>query len=445
MAEAHEESHESQGQGMEVELNNHSLLKDKGGHMQYKTKMEKSGTTLDLEFDEPGHQLAKIKVIGIGGAGGNAVNRMVIEEVSGVDFIAINTDLQALDQNRASVRIQIGKNLTRGLGAGGNPEVGRKAVEENKDAVIDALSETDMVFITCGMGGGTGTGAAPIVAEIAKDLGALTVGIVTRPFEFEGLQRSKKAEQGIKELRERVDTLIEIPNQKLLSLVSKNTPLEDAFRRADGILTHATKGISDVINIPGLINVDFADVRTVMSQMGDALMGSGISSGDNRGRESAEEAITSPLIDDISIRGALGVLVNITGGKDLSLSDIQEASTVVQEAAGAEANIIVGAVIDNKMEGELRVTVIATGFNRTKNHRTRVIRRDIGSTIPAPGPAPEKTESRIDEIPLFDQVGSETLEQTLGDLLGNEVSFTRESRESRENPDIPAFLRRSLG
>ncbi|MFC1569646.1 cell division protein FtsZ [bacterium] len=404
--------------------------------MQNRTMLNETGKPLALEFDEPIRQLANIKVIGIGGAGGNAVNRMVIDQMSGVDFIAINTDLQALDQNKASTRIQIGKNLTRGLGAGGNPEVGRKAIEENKDAVIDALSETDMVFITSGMGGGTGTGAAPIVGEIARDLGALTVGIITRPFEFEGLQRAKKAEQGIIELRDRVDTLIEIPNQKLLTLVSKNTPLEDAFKKADGILMHATKGISDVINIPGLINVDFADVRTVMGQMGDALMGSGIASGDNRGKDAAEEAISSPLIDDISIRGALGVLVNITGGKDLSLSDIQDASSVVQESAGDEANIIVGAVVDPTMEDELRVTVIATGFNRNRNQRSRT-QKDR-----KPNAMPQTDDRRLNEIPLFEQMISEPLEQTLGEILGKEGEFTL---SSKNDPNIPAFVRQNLG
>jgi len=396
---------------------------------------KKMGKPLALEFDEPIRQLAKIKVIGVGGAGGNAINRMVADQMTGVDFIAINTDLQALDQNKASCIIQIGKNLTRGLGAGGNPEIGRKAIEENKDAVIETLSETDMVFITCGMGGGTGTGAAPVVGEIAKDLGALTVGIVTRPFEFEGLQRSKKAEQGIAELRDRVDTLIEIPNQKLLSLVSKNTPLEDAFKKADGILMHATKGISDVINIPGLINVDFADVRTVMGQMGDALMGSGVASGDNRGKDAAEEAISSPLIDDVSIRGALGVMVNITGGKDLSLTDIQEASGVVQECAGNEANIIVGAVVDNSMDGEVRVTVIATGFNRSKNQRMRIQRENKRYS------ASDTDDTRLNEIPLFERMIDEPLEQALGEILGGEGEFTF---NTKNDPNIPAFVRRNF-
>ncbi|MBN2105676.1 cell division protein FtsZ [bacterium] len=402
--------------------------------MSNRPTTDRAGKPLALEFDEPIRQLAKIKVIGIGGAGGNAINRMVSDQMTGVDFIAINTDLQALDQNKASCRIQIGKNLTRGLGAGGNPEIGRKAIEENKDSVIDALAETDMVFITCGMGGGTGTGAASVVGEIAKDLGALTVGIVTRPFEFEGLQRAKKADHGIIELRDRVDTLIEIPNEKLLSLVSKNTPLEDAFKKADGILMHATKGISDVINIPGLINVDFADVRTVMSQMGDALMGSGVASGDNRGKDASEEAISSPLIDNVSIRGALGVLVNITGGKDLSLTDIQEASTVIQECAGAEANIIVGAVVDDSMENEVRVTVIATGFNRSKNQRSRIQRDGKRCGV-------SNDDTRLNEIPLFEQMFDEPLEQTLGEILGKEEEF---SFSSKDDPNIPTFVRRNL-
>ena len=252
-----------------------------------------NGKTLLFDFVEQARQVARIRVVGVGGAGGNAVNRMIEDQLSGVDFIAMNTDLQALELNKAPCRIQIGKNLTRGLGAGGVPEVGRKAIEENKDAVIEVLSDTDMVFIAGGMGGGTGTGAAPVVAEIARDLGALTVGIVTKPFLFEGGKRMKRAEAGIRDLKEHVDTLIVVPNQRLLSIVPKNTPLEEAFRKADEILLHATKGISDVINIPGLVNLDFADVQTVMSQMGDAIMGSGMATGETRGKEAAEIAIHS--------------------------------------------------------------------------------------------------------------------------------------------------------
>ncbi len=386
----------------------------------------KSGEPLAFNFTDEDSHAAKIRVVGVGGAGGNAINRMIEENLKGVDFIAINTDLQALEMNKAAHRIQIGKNLTKGLGAGGDPEVGRKAIEENKDAVIDILSDTDMVFITCGMGGGTGTGAAPVVSEIAKDLGALTVGIVTTPFVFEGPKRSEKAQIGIKELKENVDTLIVVPNQKLITLVPKDMPIDEAFRVADEILMHATKGISDVINIPGLINLDFADVRTVMSNMGDALMGSGIASGENRATEAAEHAITSSLIDNASIAGAKGVLVNITGGKDLTLSDINEATTVIYNAAGPDANIIFGAVIDPSMNGDIRVTVIATGFNHNGFGSIKSGLRDyhrIGT----------------EDSPLFEKWENEPLEQTLGDIFGNDggLSFV-----SKDDLNIPAYIRK---
>lgn len=386
------------------------------------------GVPLTFNFADQDNRVAKIRVVGVGGAGGNAINRMIEDELGGVDFIAINSDLQALEQNQAPCRIQIGKNLTRGLGAGGNPEVGRKAMEENKDAVIDVLSETDMVFITCGMGGGTGTGAAPIVAEIARDLGALTVGIVTKPFLFEGVKRMERSEKGINELKEFVDTLIVVPNQKLLTLVPKQTPLEQAFRVADEILLHATKGISDVINVPGLINLDFADVKTVMSQMGDAIMGSGVATGDARAQEAAEKAITSPLIEDVSIMGAQGVLINITGGKDLCINDINEATTAVYNAAGSEANIIFGAVIDPSMENELRVTVIATGFNGTLNKKG--LCRESGNN--------RKNKSMTDSVPLFKKLETEPLEQTLGEIFGNDggVNFMT------NDLNIPTFMRK---
>ncbi|MGH7594987.1 MAG: cell division protein FtsZ, partial [bacterium] len=273
---------------------------------------------LRLNFDETSLMAARIKVVGVGGAGCNAVNRMIEAGLRGVDFVAMNTDVQALDSSKSTLRLQIGKTTTRGLGAGADPEIGRKAIEEDREAVADALEESDMVFVTCGMGGGTGTGAAPIVAEIAKDLGALTVGVVTKPFIFEGNKRIKRAEEGIIELKERVDTLIVIPNQRLLSVVPKGTPLTEAFRQADEVLLHATKGISDLISVPGLINLDFADVKTVMSEMGDALMGAGLASGDERALQAAQRAISSPLLEDVSIAGALGVLVNITGGEDLT-------------------------------------------------------------------------------------------------------------------------------
>jgi len=391
-----------------------------------------SGEPLTFDFAEQMRQVARIRVVGVGGAGGNAINRMIEDQLSGVDFIAMNTDLQALEQNKASCRIQIGKNLTKGLGAGGNPEIGRKAIEENKDGVIEALSETDMVFITCGMGGGTGTGAAPVVAEIARDLGALTVGIVTKPFVFEGARRIEKAEMGIKALKESVDTLIVVPNQKLLSLVPKHTPLEDAFKVADEILLHATKGISDVINVPGLINLDFADVKTVMSQMGDALMGSGVASGETRAKDAAEQAISSPLIDDVSIEGALGVLVNITGGKDLSINDVSEATSIVYDAAGSEANIIFGAVIDPSMNGEIRVTVIATGFHR--NGFRSSFYKEKANTNFVSSPV-EK------DAPLFQKLEAEPLEQTLGEIFGHDGGF---SFMSKEDLNIPTFIRKQM-
>ncbi|MDZ7261175.1 MAG: cell division protein FtsZ [candidate division KSB1 bacterium] len=320
--------------------------------------------SLTFNFDESAGPTANMKVVGVGGAGCNAVNRMLAAGLTGVDFIAINTDLQALNASKAPCRIQIGKNLTKGLGAGARPEIGRKAIEEDKEAVFEALAHTDMVFVTAGMGGGTGTGAAPVVAEIAKDQGALTVGIVTKPFLFEGPKRMKRAEEGILELKERVDTLIVIPNQRLLSIVSKDTRLNQAFKLADDVLLQATKGISDLITVPGLINLDFADVKTVMSEMGDALMGSASASGEKRAVEAAQRAISSPLLEDVSIAGALGVLVNITGSEDLSLYEVNEAATIIFEAAGPEASMIFGAVIDETIKDEVRVTVIATGFHK---------------------------------------------------------------------------------
>lgn len=320
--------------------------------------------SLTFNFDESITPTARMKVIGVGGAGGNAINRMISAGLPGVEFIAINTDLQALNTCKAPIRLQVGKELTRGLGAGAKPEIGRKAIEESKEDVFNTLSDVDMVFVTAGMGGGTGTGAAPIVAEIAKDLGALTVGIVTKPFLFEGPKRMQRAEEGIAELKDRVDTLIVIPNQRLLSIVSKDTKLNKAFQLADDVLLHATKGISDLISVPGLINLDFADVKTVMSEMGDALMGSATASGENRAAIAAQTAIASPLLEDISIAGALGLLVNVTGGDDLSLHEVNDAASIVLEAAGQDASMIFGAVLDEAFKDQIRVTVIATGFHR---------------------------------------------------------------------------------
>ena len=317
-----------------------------------------------IQFDDLADQSAKIKVVGIGGAGGNALNGMIEAGLSGVEFIAINTDAQNLENNRAPHRIQIGKNLTKGLGAGANPEIGLKAIEEDKEAIINALSGSDMVFITAGMGGGTGTGAAPVVAEIAKDLGALTVGIITQPFRFEGSTRQKNAERGIDEMRKCIDTLISIPNERVFSVIDRNTPAISAFKVVDSILLEATRSISDLINVHGYINLDFADIRTIMLGMGDALMGTGVATGDGRASAAAEMAISSPLLEGVSIRGALGVLINITGGSNMGLHEVSEAATIIQDAAGENVNVIFGMVVDDSLSDEMRVTVIATGFNK---------------------------------------------------------------------------------
>ncbi len=305
--------------------------------------------------------VARIKVIGVGGSGGNAVNRMIASDVTGVEFWSINTDAQALTQSSAQKRLQIGQKLTRGLGAGGNPAIGQKAAEESREEIAAALEGADLVFITAGMGGGTGTGAAPIVAEIAKELGALTVGVVTRPFTFEGRRRTNQADEGLGSLAGRVDTLIVIPNDKLLSVISESTPVQEAFRTADDVLRQGVQGISDIIIVPGLVNVDFADVRAVMADAGSALMGIGIGSGKGRAREAAMAAISSPLLE-ASIDGARGVVFNITGGSDLTLHEVNAAAEIIYEVVDPNANIIFGAVIDDRLQGEIRITVIATGF-----------------------------------------------------------------------------------
>ena len=316
------------------------------------------------ECEEMHESLAKLKVIGVGGAGGNAVNRMIQASLSGVEFIAANTDAQALKSSLAPRRIQLGNRLTAGLGSGGNPEVGRHAAEEDEERIIEALNGADMVFITAGMGGGTGTGAAPVVAQIARELSCLTVAVVTRPFDFEGKRRARQAEEGLRELRERVDTLITIPNQRLLSIVERSTPLLEAFRVADDVLLQATKGISDLVTVPGLVNLDFADVKTVMAERGNALMGSGSACGANRAAEAAQAAVSSPLLDEISIAGAEALLVNVCGGNSLTLHEVSEATSIIVEAAGADANVIFGAVIDPSLGEEMRVTLIATGFGK---------------------------------------------------------------------------------
>jgi cell division protein FtsZ len=317
-----------------------------------------------IQFDEIADQSAKIKVVGVGGAGGNALNGMIEAGLSGVEFIAVNTDAQNLENNRAPHRIQIGKNLTKGLGAGANPDIGLKAIEEDKEGIINSLTGADMIFITAGMGGGTGTGAAPVIAEIAKDLGALTVGIITEPFGFEGRTRSKNAELGIEEMRKCIDTLISIPNDQVFSVIDRNTPAISAFKVIDSILLEATRSISDLINVHGYINLDFADIKTIMLGMGDALMGTGVATGEGRASAAAEMAISSPLLQGVNINGALGVLINITGGSNMGLHEVNEAATIIQDVAGEKVNVIFGMVVDDSISDELRVTVIATGFNK---------------------------------------------------------------------------------
>lgn len=314
-----------------------------------------------LEFDVGTNQLAQIKVIGVGGGGSNAVNRMIDFGVKGVEFITVNTDAQALQLSNSSIKLQIGEKLTRGLGAGANPEIGKKAAEESREQIAEVLQGADMVFVTAGMGGGTGTGAAAIIAEIAKECGALTVGVVTRPFTFEGRKRSQQAEIGIAALKEKVDTLIIIPNDRLLEIVDKKTPMIEAFREADNVLRQAVQGISDLIAVPGLINLDFADVKTIMSERGSALMGIGEATGENRAAEAAKKAIMSPLLET-SIEGARGVIMNITGGSNLSLFEVNEAVEMVTAASDPDVNMIFGAIIDDNMKDAIKVTVIATGF-----------------------------------------------------------------------------------
>ncbi len=326
-----------------------------------------------FELEETVAQNARMKVVGVGGGGGNAVNRMIDEHLTGVEFISVNTDAQALLHSKSDIKVQIGKKLTRGLGAGARPEIGRQAIEENREDVHRVLHGADLVFVTCGMGGGTGTGAAPIIAGMARDLGALTIGIVTKPFLFEGRKRMRQAEMGIAEMRKHVDTMIVVPNERLLAVAGKGMPFQDALKKADEVLLNATQGISNLISVTGIVNVDFADVRTVMQNGGSALMGTGVGRGDNRALEGAQQAISSPLLDNISISGASGVLINITGGNDLTLGEVTQISEVIHDAVGEEAEVIFGAVSDAAMQGEIRVTVIATGFDRQEQKEKGVI------------------------------------------------------------------------
>ena len=392
-----------------------------------------------FEFDSLSEQKAKIKVIGVGGAGGNAVTRMITAGMEGVDFIAINTDAQDLDNNPAENKIQIGKSLTKGLGAGANSNVGKEAVESDKEAITSLMEGADMVFITAGMGGGTGTGASPVISQIARELGILTVGIVTLPFTFEGPKRMKRASEGMIEMKKACDTLIAIPNQKLMSIVDKSTTLPEAFQMADTILHQATKGISDLINVQGVINLDFADVETIMKNMGEAIMGTGTASGDERAVLAAQHAISSPLLDDASIRGAQGVLVNITGGNNLTLMEANEATSIIFEEAGQDANIIFGAVIDPSLNDELSVTVIATGFNIPKSEIEGVSKIKEDESF-----KPPKTNQlqEVENKPLHAQKESDLKENldsekviTFDDTSDSPVIYGKDLQ-------IPAFIRR---
>ena len=401
-----------------------------------------------FELEEASHLQARIKVIGVGGGGGNALNTMIDSKLGGVEFIAANTDHQALAHNRAPLKLQLGSELTRGLGCGANPERGRDAALEARDRIRELLIGTDMVFVTAGLGGGTGTGGAPIIAEVAREVGALTVAVVTKPFQFEGKVRAKHAERGLDELHRAVDTLITIPNQRLLTLAGRDTSLSAAFKLADDVLLNAVKGISDLITVHGLINLDFNDVRTIMNEMGQALMGTGVGRGESRARDAAQAAISSPLLEDVSIDGARGVLINITGGADMTLYEVNEASTLIQEAAHEEANIIFGAVIDESLrEGEIRVTVIATGLDGGQDgrglHRFEGRDREPARPMryererePEPAPVPQAIQ------PSFLPEPEEAVREApvgLESLGGDFVS------PYEDELDVPAFLRRRGG
>jgi cell division protein FtsZ len=386
---------------------------------------------------------ANLKVVGIGGGGCNAVNTMIHSSLKGVDFIGANTDAQALAVCAAPIKLQLGAKLTKGLGAGANPEIGRNATLEDRDRVREMLEGADMVFITAGLGGGTGTGGAPILASIAKDAGALTVAVVTKPFLFEGKKRQKQAQEGLAELRKSVDTLITIPNQRLLNIAGKDMSLLDTFRKADEVLLQAVKGISDLITVHGLINLDFADVRTVMSEMGLALMGTGTASGENRAIEAAQRAISSPLLEDITIAGARGILINVTGGVDLTLYEVNEAATLIQEEAHEESNIIFGAVIDESLRDEMRITVIATGFGKAEEAALPLPESlraapEREATVVNFGPK-EKENNR--DIPTF-------IRQDKGDKAAEGKEKFRGLRSrfpanlGEDEYDIPTFLRK---
>ncbi|WEN68613.1 cell division protein FtsZ [Staphylococcus sp. NRL 16/872] len=380
-----------------------------------------------LEFEQGFNHMATLKVIGVGGGGNNAVNRMIDHGMNNVEFIAINTDGQALNLSKAESKIQIGEKLTRGLGAGANPEIGKKAAEESREQIEDAIQGADMVFVTAGMGGGTGTGAAPVVAKIAKEMGALTVGVVTRPFGFEGRKRSTQAAAGVEAMKAAVDTLIVIPNDRLLDIVDKSTPMMEAFKEADNVLRQGVQGISDLIAVSGEVNLDFADVKTIMSNQGSALMGIGVSSGENRAVEAAKKAISSPLLET-SIVGAQGVLMNITGGESLSLFEAQEAADIVQDAADEDVNMIFGTVINPELQDEIVVTVIATGFeDKPTSQGRKASSTGFGSSVSATGTS---TQSAPKEDSFSHSASSSRASESVN-----------ERSHSTKDDDIPSFIR----
>src|SRR5918996_161336 len=399
-----------------------------------------------FEIVEQNSLTARIKVIGIGGGGGNAVNTMIGGKLSGVDFMVANTDAQSLEASQAPLRIQLGHMVTKGLGAGANPEIGRRAALEDQEKIREYLEGSDMIFLTAGMGGGTGTGGAPVIARVARDVGALTVGVVTKPFIFEGKKRMHQAEQGIEELKQSVDTLIVIPNQRLLSIAAKTTTMLEAFHKADDVLLQAVRGISDLIITPGLINLDFADVRTVMAEMGLALMGAAAATGEHRAIEAAQKAISSPLLEDISIQGARGVLINITGGPDLCLHEVNEAASMIQEEAHEDANIIFGSVIDENMSDEIRITVIATGFGENREER-----KPAPTNISSITNAPQKSKKVVHLGTIVDDLDTPTWQRKKqGSDEVETVSLSKSSFQVNSNSeeddkyDIPTFLRRQM-
>jgi cell division protein FtsZ len=399
--------------------------------------------SMTFELEETVAQNARMKVIGVGGGGGNAVNRMIDERLMGVEFVSVNTDAQALLNSKSDIKVQIGKKLTRGLGAGARPEIGRQAIEENRDDVQRVLQAADLVFVTCGMGGGTGTGAAPIIAGMARDVGALTIGIVTKPFLFEGKKRMRQAEMGIAEMRKHVDTMIVVPNERLLAVAGKGMPFQDALKKADEVLLNATQGISNLVSVTGIVNVDFADVRTVMQNGGSALMGTGMGRGENRALEAAQQAISSPLLDNISISGASGVLINITGGADLTLGEVHQISEVIHDAVGEDAELIFGAVTDPAMQGEIRVTVIATGFDKLESKEKGVIQfpQRHGTAARPSGPL---------QVPGVAQGGSSATSSPGGTrrVVGGTAPQAAQPAPPVVEPltdmEIPTFIRRQM-